>query len=355
MSMQKVLLIGPSPYRSKGGMATVIREMVENKSIIGYDIDYFESYIDTNKIYKYLFTIFSFIKFLFIYKKYDLFHVHVAGYGSTFRKKIYIDFLKKKNKKVILHLHSAEYIKFYQSLSANKKNKVKQMFNEVDTILVLSKYWEKNIINFFNVTNVIILNNGVNFKILSNGSTNDISANKKFIVLGRVGQRKGSYDLLKACKNLKEDNYDFELFICGDGETKKAQDIVNSYNLTSDVHIVGWVDLTEKIRYLRRASTLILPSYNEGLPVAILEAMAAGKIIVSTVVGGIPEIVGKDNGILFEPGDVKTLTIILKNILDNKYNINNFKEKNMLKIKESYDLEVIYRKLFKIYKEVLNK
>lgn len=58
---------------------------------------------------------------------------------------------------------------------------------------------------------------------------------------------------------------------------------------------------------LRKSSVLVLPSYNEGLPMAILEGMACGKAIISTTVGAIPEVVKKENGILVQPGDVTAL------------------------------------------------
>ena len=111
----RVLVIGPSPDRSKGGMATVIKEIKEDVDLNQhFDIDILESYIDGRKIKRVLFSVFAYLKFLFIYKNYDLFHIHVASFGSTYRKMLYVYFLKKCNKKVIIHIHGAKYLEFYK-------------------------------------------------------------------------------------------------------------------------------------------------------------------------------------------------------------------------------------------------
>ena len=104
----RVLEIGPSSTGSKGGMATVIQGISESKELNKiHDIDLFDSYIDGNIFTRIIFSIYSYFKFYTVYKKYDLFHIHMASYGSSFRKMYYIKLLKKKNKKVIVHIHGA--------------------------------------------------------------------------------------------------------------------------------------------------------------------------------------------------------------------------------------------------------
>ena len=83
----KVLIVGPSPTRSKGGMATVIEEIEKDKILNSqFEIDIFESYIDGNKFKVLLYSIFAFLKFYFTKNNYDIYHIHAASYGSTFRK-----------------------------------------------------------------------------------------------------------------------------------------------------------------------------------------------------------------------------------------------------------------------------
>ena len=98
--MVKVLVVGPSPTRSKGGMATVIEEIAKDKTLnTKFDIDIYESYVDGNKLSVLLFSVFSFIKFYFTKRNYDVYHIRAASYGSTFRKGWYIHAAKKWEKK----------------------------------------------------------------------------------------------------------------------------------------------------------------------------------------------------------------------------------------------------------------
>ena len=104
----KILVIGPSPIRSKGGMATVIEEIVKDKKLNEeFEIDVYESYIDGNKLKVLLFSLLSFVRFYFTKRNYDIYHIHAASYGSTFRKGLYVHAAKKWGKKVILHIHGA--------------------------------------------------------------------------------------------------------------------------------------------------------------------------------------------------------------------------------------------------------
>ena len=96
--------------------------------------------------------------------------------------------------------------------------------------------------------------------------------------------------------------------MAGDGDIDRCKQIVEEKNLKSNILIVGWADFDKKLELLKRSSVLVLPSYNEGLPMAILEGMACGKAIISTTVGAIPEVVKEENGILIEPGDIKKLS-----------------------------------------------
>ncbi len=97
--------------------------------------------------------------------------------------------------------------------------------------------------------------------------------------------------------------------MAGDGDIDRCKQIVEEKNLKSNIFIVGWADFDKKLELLKKSSVLVLPSYNEGLPMAILEGMACGKAIISTTVGAIQEVVKKKkNGILIEPGDVEKLS-----------------------------------------------
>lgn len=136
----------------------------------------------------------------------------------------------------------------------------------------------------------------------------EFSAEMSKAEIGRLGQRKGTYDLIDAIDIARKSVPNIKCYLAGDGDIEKVKDLVKTRKLEKNIEVVGWADFDKKLELLSSVSTVVLPSYNEGLPMSILEGMACGKAIVSTTVGAIPEVINKENGILVEAGDVKALS-----------------------------------------------
>ena len=348
---KRVLIIGPSPLKSKGGMATVIQEMLESEILNNdFDLEMHESYRDGNIFYRLIFSIYSFIKFLFIYKKYDIFHIHMASYGSTFRKGLYINILKNKGKKTILHIHGAEYLIFYNKLPENKKLKVKRIWESADKIIVLSEQWKKDFFKIFNLENIVVINNGINIKKLKLANSIIEDSRNNFLFLGRLGKRKGAYDLIEAMENIIKKFPKIKLYMAGDGEVEEIKKLIQDKNLRENIVVVGWADFNKKIDLLNKVATVVLPSYNEGLPMTILEGMAVGKVIISTNVGGIPEVVINDeNGLVIEPGDVSSLLKAMERVLIDVEFIKKCSKNNVKKIEEKFSMEKMHIEIRNIW------
>ena len=349
---KKVLIIGPSPYKSKGGMATVIQEMQESEILNnGFDLEIHESYRDGNIFYRLLFSIYKFIKFLFIYKKYDIFHIHMASYGSTFRKGLYIDVLKNKNKNIILHIHGAEYLVFYEKLSENKKLRVQNIWKKADKIIVLSEQWKQDFFKIFNLKSFVVINNGINIKKLKLANSKVKECRNNFLFLGRIGKRKGAYDLIEAMENIIKKFPKIKLYMAGDGEVEEIKKLIQNKNLGENIVVVGWVNFDKKIDLLNKVATVVLPSYNEGLPMTILEGMAAGKVIISSKVGAIPEVISSDNGILIDAGNITELSKAIIDILEmSDQNLSIISKKNIEKIEKNFSMAMMHEQLKIIYK-----
>jgi glycosyltransferase involved in cell wall biosynthesis len=128
------------------------------------------------------------------------------------------------------------------------------------------------------------------------------------LFLGRVGEAKGALDLIDAVARLKHRFPDITLAMGGDGDIDVAMERVHLFELSANVRFLGWVRGADKERLLQQATVYVLPSYSEGLPMSVLEAMAAGLPVVSTSVGGIPEaITDGEEGFLIQPGNVDAL------------------------------------------------
>lgn len=348
----KVLVIGPSPTRSKGGMATVIEEIEKDKSLSEqFEIDIYESYVDGNKLKVLLFSLFSYVRFYFTKRDYDIYHIHAASYGSTFRKGWYVRAAKKWEKKVILHIHGAEYMIFYEK--SNKKKQIVSILETADKVIVLSNKWKQRFEETFGITNCVVLENGIDTDRLLSGITDNRNHPHSFLSLGRLGKRKGTYDLIEAVDKVKMQVPDVKCYLAGDGDIEKCKALVEKKNLQNNIDIVGWVDFNKKLELFRKSSVLVLPSYNEGLPMSILEGMAAGKAVISTTVGAIPEVVKKENGILIEPGDVAALASALLKYCVDANALESAGRANIELINKKYSMKTMHQKLARYYSNIM--
>lgn len=352
----KILVVGPSPTRSKGGMATVIEEIEKDKKLNEqFDIDVYESFIDGNKALRFFFSIYAFVKFCLTKRNYDLYHVHVASRGSTFRKGYYVDIIKRWNKKVILHVHGAQYLVFYDEITKKKQKRVVEILKKSDMVIALSQDWKDKFDERFGLTNCCVLENGIDMERLAPAVCEPALHQNAFVTLGRLGQRKGTYDLVDAIDIVRKTVPNIKCYLAGDGDVEKVRELVKTRRLEKNIEVIGWADFDKKLELLSSVSTVVLPSYNEGLPMSILEGMACGKAIISTTVGAIPEVVKKENGILVQPGDISALRDALCKYCMNLEEVERIGRANINLIKSNYSMNVMHQKLAMYYNDVMRE
>jgi len=128
------------------------------------------------------------------------------------------------------------------------------------------------------------------------------------LFLGRIERNKGVYALAEAVQMFREDLRCCRFIICGMGpELGAFKEKIADLALSHLFEFRGWVTGLEKIKALRDADIFVLPSYREGLPNSLLEAMASGLAVIATAVGGIPDILDDNTGMLIQPGDIEAL------------------------------------------------
>lgn len=132
---------------------------------------------------------------------------------------------------------------------------------------------------------------------------------RRLVCVGRLCEQKGQLLLLDATRRLIEQGRKFELVLVGDGEMRAAiQSQIERYRLKDHVRITGWLGGTEVKEEILAARALVLPSFAEGLPVVLMEAMALQRPVISTFVAGIPELVRSGcDGWLVPAGDIEAL------------------------------------------------
>lgn len=257
------------------------------------------------KLFVWLKGLSQFVWQMFSNKEIKIVHVHGASDASLTRKRVIIRLAKKFGKKVVFHCHGAEFKRF----TADHKEAVSETMAMCDCVIALSESWKEWFETELGCKNVVVIKNVI-AKPVINDNVNENDNIFKMLFLGRLGQRKGIYDLLDVLTANKQRYAGNVKVLCGgDGEIERVKGIVKSNGLERMFEYVGWVSGDRKAELLNEADAYILPSYNEGLPISVLEAMSYNLPIISTIVGGIPEILTNgDNGFIMEPGDKVALT-----------------------------------------------
>ncbi|WP_213773866.1 glycosyltransferase [Bradyrhizobium sp. dw_78] len=172
--------------------------------------------------------------------------------------------------------------------------------------LVDHRYWPR----------IHVVRCGLDRKFFDDVPDRPLSA-RRLVCVGRICEQKGQLLLLEAARILAAKGVDFELVLAGDGEMRReAEAFIEQHKLTSRVRITGWISNDQVREELLAARVLVLPSFAEGLPVVIMEAMALRRPVISTFVAGIPELViPGEHGWLVPAGDVQSLVDTIQNCI----------------------------------------
>jgi len=347
-----ILIVGPSRRRSKGGTATVIYEHLNNPRITeANQFTCIESHVDGLFLEKawYLFRCICHI--FFYHNRYDLVHIHANSDVSFYRKAFILRFTKWFRKKVILQIHGHDFDKFYSTNTASRRKYIENSLRKSDLIIVLSPYWKRFFDNEFRTVPTVILHNGVDVESYKS-CIRPTSVFNKFLFMGRLGKRKGVYDLLRAIEIVVNEHArgDLIFYLAGDGEVDVIGRQVEEKGLSKNVIVTGWLSNDEKRELLKNVHVVVLPSYEENLPMALIEGMASGKVVISSFAGGIPDLIKPNfNGFLCEAGDIATLVNHVLYVADNPNEMLDICRNNVDTVKESFNVDTIAQKLNSIY------
>jgi len=183
----------------------------------------------------------------------------------------------------------------------------------------------------------------------------DIPENPRLVCVGRLCEQKGQLLLLEATKHLADKGVNFELVLAGDGEMRSdIEQLIEAYQLASCVRITGWISSDQVRDEILASRALVLPSFAEGLPVVIMEAMSLCRPVLTTYVAGIPELVqhGK-NGLLFEAGSVEALADAIELILEaSSASLKQMGESARQQVLMRHDIDIEASKLAKLFRGI---
>jgi glycosyltransferase involved in cell wall biosynthesis len=246
-----------------------------------------------------------------------------------------------------MHIHGGAFAEYYNTNPVW----IKSMLERCDVVIALTAYWEDFFKNKVGCKNVVQVNNIISAPQY-NGATKDKKC-RHLLFLGKICKDKGIYDLIEVINEHKSEfNGKIKLHIGGSGEVNKMKRMIEEGSLQYIIEYEGWVSGDKKTDLLNHCDVYVLPSYKEGLPISILEGLSYGHYIISTTVGGIPEIITNEKtGILFTPGDKDALYRALKEVVNNR-RISETKEAR-IEISKHYFPEEVGKELLEIYKKIL--
>lgn len=341
----KVLTIGPS-RKALAGIASVL-------NIYSDTLPDFR-HLPTNSTHGFIPGVFTLAKTFMLMpieriRGRRILHVHAASGKSFIRKRFIMQWGRLLGYKIVYHCHGGNSREYFNTIG---NERVGKLLNRCAAIIALSKSWQDYFTSTFNHSNVYIVPNPLipTPKVLSRKESSPL----KLLFLGNIVEAKGIFDLLQViADNRQRWHGRIKLTIGGNGENERLMDFINSNKIDGMVDFAGWVNGDQKEALFTENHILILPSYIECLPMTIIEAMGHGLAVISTSVGGIPEMVlPGENGILFKPGDRKAMSAAIDCYLLNNELISRHGNGG-LRLAPRFFPEEIKRTLFEIYSSIL--
>lgn len=350
----------------KGGIASILDCYCKYKKAFeqnGYTVDW----INLQNKYSHSKLVNSFQKiFRFLFEKrtllkkikkgnYDIIHFHSSRGYTLYKDLISAKYVKKKLKlPIVFTIHFANIDKILFQNKYIKSKEIKMFKNYIDRIICLSIFTSSELEKMICADKTRLLYTFHSYKANSSNFEGCEYERSKltFLFMGSIDERKGIFNLIKVFKNA---NIEADLNICGGfGNDVHIKNLFfNQIDGEPNIHYCGYLNGLEKEKTLEDSDVLVLPSFAEGMPVVIMEAMSKGCAIIASDVGAIPEIITSENGILVKPGSDKDLTLALEKLYNDRALLQSMKRSN-IEQSTKYSVDNHIKELTKIYKEINN-
>lgn len=302
-----VTIVAPG-RQSEGGIRSVImRVLPELEDRQDLDIRWLGTHRTGSAVAKLGCFAGALVRAPFSFARSSVAHVHASVGPSLLRKSVFIWLARLFRCRVILHFHATKtaFTAYFRG-SGLLTAWVRGTFRRCDRIVALSESWAPVIREALPGVPVTVIYNPV----LKAREAPDATAaqGRRVLYLAHLVERKGYHDLIRAFARVLDEVPDATLVFCGTGDEDRARALCSELGIAASVEFQGWIADDQKEREFSRTAVFCLPSYDEGLPMGILEAMSRHVPIVATPVGGIPDVLEHEgNALLVEPGDVNAL------------------------------------------------
>jgi glycosyltransferase involved in cell wall biosynthesis len=246
----------------------------------------------------------------------DVVHIHFASRASSRRKMMIARLAMLHGVPVILHAHGGGYRRYWGRISSLERRLIQQTLQRAQRILVLGEAWAE----FYSSIGaprerIEVLPNPV--AVPKRVPERTHSGRVRLVHLASLSRNKGSFDLLEALSRLPQRiKAQVHVVAAGTGAVEELRVAALRLGLQEIFEVRNWIEADERDRLLACSDVFVLPSYYEGLPMSLLEAMAWGLAPICTPIGSIPEYIEDGvNGLLVRPGAVEELAETIERVV----------------------------------------
>jgi glycosyltransferase involved in cell wall biosynthesis/acetyltransferase-like isoleucine patch superfamily enzyme len=307
---KRVLVVG-SAEQSGGGVASVIKLMKKMPVWKEHQCYWLGTQIQRNYAWKLWYAVKAYLKALFIIWRYDIIHFHTVPDRMSLIIQMPIFLLAHLGrKKTIMHIHMGNQLKNH-----TENRLFKWCLRHTDLIVLLAQKWQAMFQNLFadikTPTTVI-------YNACEEVPEVPFEAKEKIIMMAAYFCDNKAPDLLlKAWQKIKDKYPDWRVYMLGNGEVERFKKMAEEMGLQDSVTFTGYVTGKEREDYFRKASIYAMCSYEEGFPMVVLEAWAYGICVVTTPVGGLPDVLEDGKNVLtFDFGDWEGLADKLLRLME---------------------------------------
>jgi len=276
-------------------------------------------------------------------------HAHAASGASFARKSLLLLLARARGCHTIFHLHGGGFRQFATLRSGVLARRwIRHTLERSSLVIALSDGWANFLRSYAPRARVTVVPNAV--PVPARPGQGEAG---RILFLGRLEEAKGVAELLDAAALLAPRFPALRLVLAGSGDLDAWRSAAQARGLAGRVELTGWLDGPARDAQLARAAVFCLPSHAEGLPMSMLEAMAVGKAVVVSRVGGIPEAVADgDNGLLVAPRDVPALAAALARLLSDQALRQRLGARARQSVAERFSTAVVGATLSGVYREL---
>jgi len=281
-------------------------------------------------------------------------HVNVSNKGSAVRKFIVVALASLLRLRMVLHSHDGSLDRAYPRMPRLAQAAVRWMFSRGDRVVVLGDHWKRYFAEQIRVPpdRIEVVCNGVP---APPGPPGRPAADGvlRIVFLGRLAETKGVPELLAALASERVARLSWHATLAGDGDCGPYRSRAEAHGLSERIAFPGWLDKPAVGRLLAQADILVLPSHFEGLPMAVIEALANAVPVICTPVGALPDYLVDGRSALFvKPGDARSLALALERLIGSPELRETLAAEGHEVFLGNFDVAITARKLEQVYRRV---